>query len=416
MPEISNEEDNSVPAPQGAGPLPGERAIAPESQRVYVDAAVNFRAEGGRAATGFVKDLSMTGMFVATDTLYLSGTEIEFSIRVGEVLLEGTGRVVWQRAAPSSRGLPIGIGVSFDRLDPDSRANIRELVGGLEKAAEPAKLEELREAVSAGLDANRDWRPATARDGIKATVYRAQRNRPERRGWGVPLASALVIALLFFFGMGLQNRLAQKTDAAPSPPESRDQQAAASASASDETTDEGTTDESGPAEAAEAAEEVMPTREDEPIAEAASESEVALQNSPVSALAAEAEAAVDRAAPEEDTFDVQAVETAVSAWAQAWQGQQVDDYLEAYISGYAPGSTTHEDWRAQRRSRLLAPSVIEVEIEDLTVEPGNGPDAATAIFVQRYRSDQYRDVVRKRLELEREGDAWKIRSESSTPL
>lgn len=402
MPEMSpDDETSSSSSPHGDSSLPGERAIAPESQRVYVDAAVNFRAEGGRAATGFVKDLSMTGMFVATDTLYLSGTEIEFSIRVGEILLEGTGRVVWQRAAPSSRGLPIGIGVSFDRLDPDSRANIRELVGGLE-SAEPAKLNELREAVSAGLDANRDWRPATERDGIRTSVYRAQRNRRDRGGWGIPLASAVVIALLFLFGIGLQNRLEVSQDAAPGP-------------VSVKVSAAGVRDlpPSAPAE---------PSVDDDALLAAGRSANetataVAEEAPPASTLLAGSVAAStpgEPAAGDATALDVESVGAAVRSWAAAWAEQDVEGYLASYVTSYAPQSLTHDEWRARRRSRLTAPDVIEVQIEELRIRPEGA--GAHATFVQRYRSDQYRDVVRKTLLLEPQAGHWKIRSESSSPL
>ncbi|MEM6704271.1 MAG: PilZ domain-containing protein [Acidobacteriota bacterium] len=412
MPETPQEEEAHLP--EAASALPGERAIAPESQRVYVDAAVNFRAEGGRAATGFVKDLSLTGMFVATDTLYLSGTEIEFSIRVGEILLEGTGRVVWQRAAPSSRGLPIGIGVSFDRLDPESRASIRELVGGMEATGEPEKLEELREAVSAGLDANRDWRPASGRTAVSPTVYRAQRNRRDARNWGVPVASAIVIALLFFFGMGLHSRLPWESDAAPSPRErneARRELAAETAGANQ------------PPIAAE--ESATPVSEEPPREEArlASEANEAVSEAPPETAAAATEAAPREVAPEapvqaaaSESLDLQAAKDAVGAWASAWQEQNVSAYLQAYVANYAPPSSTNEAWRAQRRQRLTAPSVIEVEVEELEVEANEAQQRATATFIQRYRSDQYRDVVRKTLVLERQAGSWKIRSESSSPL
>ncbi len=50
---------------------------------------------------------------------------------------------------------------------------------------------------------------------------------------------------------------------------------------------------------------------------------------------------------------------------------------------------------------------MEVAVAILDVEMMS-EDRATLRFLQRYRSDRYRDVVTKTLVLVREGDDWKI--------
>ncbi len=368
-----------------------DRSIAAESQRIYVDAAVNFRAEGGRAATGFVRDLSMTGMFVATNTLYLTGTEIDFSIRAGEAVVEGSGRVVWQRAAPSKDNLPIGIGIAFDRLDPASRKLIRDLVGGEQEPSED-RVEALREAVSAGLDAGSEWRPVEGRAGAvseRPAVYRSEGEgqNPSRRALWIVLTLAAVVAL----GLFLQRNITQGDGSAV--PVRGDTEVA------DEQAGQAST-EAALADAAPAEAESLPP------------TDAAQTSTDDVAIAAPAPAAAEPD-PEPEPAP-EAVDSAVRAWAEAWTRQDVDAYLAAYVDGYAPAGQSGAAWRANRRQRISAPASIRVEIDALEVrvtEPGQ----ARARFRQTYRSDAYQDVVVKTLTLRSGPGGWKIVSESSRP-
>lgn len=394
MPDSPPERD---PEPLEAPPAPAEskasavdRQVAAESQRVYVDAPVNFRAEGGRAATGFVRDLSMTGMFVATDTLYLTGTEIEFSIRTTSGVLQGVGRVVWQRAAPSHQGLPIGIGVSFDRLDSESRSSIRRLVEGREPQPEPEKIDQLRRAVSDGLDASSDLRPATAEhrgSPERPAVYRTDTPPGRRFPWGRTLGPIALFGLVVLVGAVLQSGLGGESPGAPARRPPAD------------------TSRNAPSEAVVAAD-----------AQTSADAVTDTEAPPLPSSASTPAPTVASAQGPTTTDLTRAVRQAVDRWAAAWAAQDVDDYLSSYVDDYAPSGRSHEEWRAQRRDRLQRPSVIEVGIEGFAVEPGADASSARASFVQRYRSDQYRDVVRKSLELERQKGAWKIRSERSGPV
>lgn len=105
----------------------------------------------------------------------------------------------------------------------------------------------------------------------------------------------------------------------------------------------------------------------------------------------------------------------IKAWAAAWSQQRVREYLAFYAADFLPtGFASRQAWETARRQRVAAPSFIEVEIdlESMTVRE-TGPGAASATFVQRYRSDRYTDTVEKTLGLVREDGAWKIRRETS---
>ncbi len=112
----------------------------------------------------------------------------------------------------------------------------------------------------------------------------------------------------------------------------------------------------------------------------------------------------------------EALERTVRAWADAWAGQRVADYLGHYARDFRPGDgLSREAWAEQRRRRLTNPGRIELVLDRLSFRV-SGPGAAEARFLQTYRSDVYADRVNKVLELVREDGAWKIRRERSWPV
>ncbi|MEL7447669.1 MAG: tetratricopeptide repeat protein [Pseudomonadota bacterium] len=110
------------------------------------------------------------------------------------------------------------------------------------------------------------------------------------------------------------------------------------------------------------------------------------------------------------------IERAVRGWASAWESQDVDGYLASYGAGFVPSNgASRAAWANYRRQRLTAPSTITVDIENLDVSMVSS-DVAQAVFVQRYRSDNYRDVVRKTLTMRKSQAGWQIVEESSEAI
>jgi len=128
---------------------------------------------------------------------------------------------------------------------------------------------------------------------------------------------------------------------------------------------------------------------------------------------AEPEARPPAAAPAVETGPIRST---VMAWARAWAAQDVDAYLDVYADSFQPeDGLSRAEWEAQRRDRVAGPGTITVEVRDLTLETaGAGADArASATFTQAYSSDNYRDEVRKTLDLVIEQGRWKIVREYS---
>jgi len=99
---------------------------------------------------------------------------------------------------------------------------------------------------------------------------------------------------------------------------------------------------------------------------------------------------------------------ATYGWATAWSARDVAAYLDAYAADFEPGEgVSRQRWEAQRRRRVAGPAFIEVNVEDPEVT-FRGDGRAAVSFLQSYRSDRYRDRVRKTLEFVREDGGWKI--------
>ncbi|MEM7083356.1 MAG: tetratricopeptide repeat protein [Pseudomonadota bacterium] len=107
------------------------------------------------------------------------------------------------------------------------------------------------------------------------------------------------------------------------------------------------------------------------------------------------------------------IEAAVNRWASAWSSKDVDRYLASYVSDFRPSNgASHRAWVDYRRDRLTRPKVIEVDVSALNVS-FDSDTRATATFRQKYRSDNYRDEVTKKLVLSNENGRWLIVSEVS---
>jgi tetratricopeptide (TPR) repeat protein len=105
------------------------------------------------------------------------------------------------------------------------------------------------------------------------------------------------------------------------------------------------------------------------------------------------------------------VESAVRAWASAWASQDMDRYLAAYGSDFAPGGgQSRKSWEQDRRARIVGKSSISVNIENLVIKVDG--DTASAKFRQIYRADNLNVSSRKTLEMQRVGGQWHIRKES----
>ena len=100
----------------------------------------------------------------------------------------------------------------------------------------------------------------------------------------------------------------------------------------------------------------------------------------------------------------------VKSWAQAWSAKDFAAYTDFYSSSHRAKFDTHEQWIAQRRSRILRPGEIRVDVSNIQIK-WRSDNRAIVDFQQDFESPRYSDRVRKRLGFERHGTQWKITEE-----
>lgn len=105
------------------------------------------------------------------------------------------------------------------------------------------------------------------------------------------------------------------------------------------------------------------------------------------------------------------VARALSQWSQAWASRNVDAYVSAYEADFHGALGSRAAWQSQRRERILAKRQIEVELSDVKVSLQGSQ--AEVRFVQRYRGDELRQTIKKRLRLARHDGGWLIREEAA---
>lgn len=123
---------------------------------------------------------------------------------------------------------------------------------------------------------------------------------------------------------------------------------------------------------------------------------------------AAAPAAPKAEAPAAQTAEV---EKAVRNWAAAWAQQDMKAYLAAYASNFeVPAGASRAGWEDERRQRIVGKSDIDVQVQQLQVSVDG--DKAVARFLQLYKADALHIRSRKTLNLQQQGDVWRITREA----
>ena len=105
-----------------------------------------------------------------------------------------------------------------------------------------------------------------------------------------------------------------------------------------------------------------------------------------------------------------ALQQALLAWQQAWQGGDFDAYARAYDAKFKGSSRTRKAWERDRKRRLAA-APITVRISDVQWRQVSD-DVAEARFLQHFEQGRYRDVGDKTLQFRRTDGGWRITQES----
>ncbi len=355
--------------------------------------------------TEYCSNVSITGMFIQSQEPRSPGEilDFEFNLIDGLQLIRGTGEVMWARLTDEDPQMPAGMGIRFLRLDAESRRLIRWAVEKqISAGGKPFDLEVYRSEALEITDSAVHEHPSRP-DGVQPGTARHDAARPDaaeldaaphdaaRPGAARPDAPAT--ARPRPTGMAIVDAQRRHPYAGYAMARQSDLRAGLLAAATVAL----------------------------PVAVLAA---AVLISHPWSGSQAFATGSIDveaRAAEATPAMPVTPAEPAAAAdgelvestlaWAQAWAGQRPEDYLRHYSRRFQPPrSMSRGAWEAQRTERISQPDFIKVDVSSLTAELID-PEHGRVTFDQVYRSDNFRDSMRKTLELVREDGGWKILEE-----
>ncbi len=337
--------------------------------RIALERKISLRFPHFRGfLTEYCSNVSITGMFIQSSQPRPPGEilDFEFNLIDGLQLIRGTGEIIWVRLDDEGEQLPAGMGIRFLRLDAQSRRLIRWAVekqidaGGETFDINAYSSEALAVTGETTDRAGNDRQPpvpARAATGIVDARRRhpyagyAMAQRSGLRSRLLAVASVALPVVILAIAILISYPRSESVAFATAPPAVQEAQATPAVA-------------TGPVAA-------------EPAA----------------------------AAPDTELID------ATLDWARAWAEQRPEAYLRLYSRHFQPPkSMSRGAWEAQRKERISAPDFIQVDVSGLEAELLD-PEHARVTFDQAYRSDNFRDAMRKTLDLVREDGGWKILDE-----
>ena len=123
-------------------------------------------------------------------------------------------------------------------------------------------------------------------------------------------------------------------------------------------------------------------------------------------------AAPDKSTPSTADAAHPEVIAAVQDWAKAWASKNMNAYLSAYSTNFAPGDgKSRKDWEQERRSRITSKGSITVDVSEFNVQASD--TKATVVFRQNYKAGSLTSNSRKTLLMTKENGRWLITKEST---
>jgi len=113
--------------------------------------------------------------------------------------------------------------------------------------------------------------------------------------------------------------------------------------------------------------------------------------------------------------EASSIERLITRWQEAWQGQNIHDYMALYAKDFSSRGLDRDGWRRYKAELSKKNRTIHVEVRDLRIQLVSSA-RAVARFAQDYSSDTHCDYGRKTLQLVKRDKAWKIKKETWVPL
>ncbi|MCX7982272.1 MAG: L,D-transpeptidase [Syntrophales bacterium] len=145
------------------------------------------------------------------------------------------------------------------------------------------------------------------------------------------------------------------------------------------------------------------------VAEVPKASVVAHASSPApAAVSTTSEVSTEKPAKREE----ENVKAFVLKWARDWEGGRFASYKSCYTETFRSRGMNRDAWVKYKEQVRAHSGRISIKIENLKVTISADGKRATAVFTQDYRSSILKNRTKKKLDLIKVGDDWKIERES----
>lgn len=109
--------------------------------------------------------------------------------------------------------------------------------------------------------------------------------------------------------------------------------------------------------------------------------------------------------------DVPKVEQRLRDWVAAWESKNISNYMTFYAKEFSPSKTSWTKWTAERRRLVGKKGPIDISIDNVKAY-AQGNFVVTS-FLQKYNSDDFKDVTQKTLTWRLVNGQWIIFKESN---
>jgi outer membrane protein, adhesin transport system len=109
--------------------------------------------------------------------------------------------------------------------------------------------------------------------------------------------------------------------------------------------------------------------------------------------------------------DVPKVEQRLRDWVAAWESKNIPNYMTFYAKEFSPSKTSWTKWTAERRRLVGKKGPIDISIDNVKAY-AQGNFVVTS-FLQKYNSDDFKDVTQKTLTWRLVNGQWIIFKESN---
>lgn len=113
---------------------------------------------------------------------------------------------------------------------------------------------------------------------------------------------------------------------------------------------------------------------------------------------------------DESSVKANKIKQLIMSWEEDWEAKDLEKYISHYSAGFMSRGNNLSSWKEYKREFNDKQKWIEISVENIQIRrEGN---LIVASFIQKFKSNRINSMGRKTLYFERQGEEWKIKSET----